>query len=72
VGYRLRVDRTSCQSSGRCVAAAPRHFELDEDHLARLRPSAPAASLDEALAVARGCPALAIEVLGDDGEPIDW
>jgi ferredoxin len=72
LGYRLQVDRTSCQSSGRCIAAAPERFELDEDRLARLRPGAPEASLDEALAVARGCPALAIEVLADDGEPIDW
>jgi len=72
VGYRLRVDRASCQSSGRCIAAAPERLELDDDRLARLRAGAPELPLAEALALARGCPALAIEVLGDDGEPIDW
>jgi ferredoxin len=72
MGYRLRVDRTSCQSSGRCLAAAPALFELDEDRLARLRGDAPELPLPAALALARGCPALAIEVLGDDGEPVDF
>jgi ferredoxin len=72
MGHRLRVDRTSCQSSGRCVAAAPERFELDADRLARLRAGAPELALPAALALARGCPALAIEVLDDDGEPIDF
>ena len=72
MGFRLRVDATSCQSSGRCVAASPEVFAFDGDRLARLREGAPALPLEEALAIARGCPALAIEVLGDDGEPLDF
>lgn len=72
MGYRLRIDRSSCQSSGRCVAAAPGLIELDEDRLARLRAGAPELPLPEALALARGCPALAIEVVAEDGEPVDF
>jgi ferredoxin len=72
MGYRLRVDRTSCQSSGRCIAAAPDQLEFDEDRLVRLRAGAPDLALAAALALARGCPALAIEVLGEDGEPVDF
>jgi ferredoxin len=72
LGYRLQVDRTSCQSSGRCVAAAPERFELDEERLARLRAGGPALPLEVALEIARNCPALAIEVFGEDGRPIDF
>jgi ferredoxin len=71
MGHRLRVDRASCQSSGRCIAAAPAVFGFDADRLAELRAGAPALPLAEALGIARGCPALAIDVLGEDGEPVD-
>jgi ferredoxin len=72
VGVRVRVDRQSCQSSGRCVAAAPEAFAFDAEHLAALVPGAPALARERALAIARGCPALAIEVLGEDGAPLDF
>jgi ferredoxin len=70
MGFRIRVDRDSCQSSGRCVSAAPGVFAFDAD---RLAVAGPAASLtrEAALAIARGCPALAIEVIGDDGKALE-
>jgi ferredoxin len=71
VGVRVRVDRESCQSSGRCVAAAPATFGFDPDRLAQVDPGAPELPLARALDIARGCPALAIDVLGDDGEPLE-
>ncbi len=68
---RVRVDRQSCQSSGRCVGAAPATFGFDADRLARVEPGAGELPLERALEIARGCPALAIEVLGEDGEPVE-
>jgi ferredoxin len=62
------VDKQSCQSSGRCVRAAPGAFALDADHLAEVRPGAAALGEDELLAVARACPAFAIHVFGESGE----
>jgi ferredoxin len=70
VGFRIRVDRDSCQSSGRCVSAAPAVFAFDEDRLAVAGPPGPL-TRDEALEIAHGCPALAIEVLGDDGKAVE-
>jgi ferredoxin len=71
MGVRVRVDRNGCMSSGRCIAAAPEVFAFDADRLARAVEGETALALDDALAIARGCPALAIEVLGEDGEPVD-
>jgi ferredoxin len=71
VAVRLRVDRQSCQSSGRCVAAAPEAFAFDAERLAEVRPGA-ALARQRALEIARACPALAIEVLGEDGEPLEF
>jgi ferredoxin len=71
VTVRVRVDRDSCQSSGRCVAAAPETFAFDADRLAEVGPGAAALTPERAREIALGCPALAIEVLGDDGEPIE-
>jgi ferredoxin len=65
---KVSVDKQSCQSSGRCVRAAPGAFALDADHLAGVGPGAAALSEDELLAVARGCPALAIHVFDERGE----
>ena len=68
---RVRVDRNGCMSSGRCIAAAPEVFAFDADRLARAAEGETALALDDALAIARGCPALAIDVLDEDGEPVD-
>ena len=65
---RVTVDKQSCQSSGRCVHAAPGAFALDADHLAEVRPGASALSEEELLAIARACPALAIHVFDAWGE----
>jgi ferredoxin len=71
MGARVRVDRNGCLSSGRCIAAAAAVFSFDADRLAQAAPGETALTRDEALEIARACPALAIDVLGDDGEPID-
>jgi ferredoxin len=71
MGARVRVDRNGCLSSGRCVAAAPAIFAFDDDRLAHAPEGETALTRDEALAIARRCPALAIDVLDDDGEPIE-
>ena len=68
MAYRPRIDKQSCQSSGRCVRAAPGAFALDADHLAEVGPGASALSEDELLAIARACPALAIHVFDARGE----
>jgi len=69
--YSVRIDAQSCQSSGRCVRAAPGAFALDADHLARALPGAAALPDAELLAIARGCPALAIHVFDEDGRELE-
>jgi ferredoxin len=71
MGIRVRVDPQSCQSSGRCLAAAPEAFELDADRLARATAAAAGLDLERAREIARGCPALAIEVFDEAGELVD-
>jgi ferredoxin len=71
MAIRVRVDPDSCQSSGRCLAAAPEAFFFDPDRLARTTPAAAELDLDRAREIARGCPALAIEVYDEDGELLD-
>jgi ferredoxin len=71
MGIRVRVDPQSCQSSGRCLAAAPEAFELDADRLARATAAAAELGLERAREIARGCPALAIEVFDEAGELVD-
>lgn len=70
MGYRIEVDRESCQSSGRCVQAAPDTFALDEDHLAALLPDG-RPSAESLLAIARACPALAIRLFAEDGSEVE-
>jgi ferredoxin len=70
MGYRARVDKLSCQSSGRCLAAAPEAFAWDADHLAE--PRAGARLADGALLrIARDCPAMAIALLDERGNEVD-
>jgi ferredoxin len=71
MGIRVRVDRESCQSSGRCLTAAPEAFTFDGDRLAETTPGAGRLSLEEAREIARGCPALAIEVFDERGELVE-
>ena len=68
---RIQIDKQSCQSSGRCVRAAPGAFAPDADHLAEALPGARKLSDAEQLAIARGCPALAIHVFDASGEEVE-
>lgn len=68
---RVRVDPLSCQSSGRCLAAAPEAFAFDRERLAEATPAAAALPLERALEIARACPALAIELADAEGTPIE-
>ncbi len=72
MGVRAQVDKQSCQSSGRCVAAAPGLFRLDGDYLAEARPDASQLPLERLREVARGCPATAIELFNDEGSELDF
>jgi ferredoxin len=71
VGLRVRVDRDACQSSGRCVAAAPGAFRLDADHLAEATPAADALPEAHQREIARACPAIAISLHDEAGHEID-
>jgi ferredoxin len=71
MGVRVRVDSSGCLSSGRCVAAAPDVFSFDADRLAQAAVGETALALEDAVVIARACPALVIEVLGEDGEALD-
>jgi ferredoxin len=70
MGIRVRVDANSCQSSGRCIASAPEAFAFDGDRLAKAVGEGAGLSRERALEIARGCPALAIEVF-DEGELLE-
>ena len=69
--YRVRIEKESCQSSGRCVNAAPEAFALDADHLAELQPGIGALAPERLLEIARNCPAFAILVFDEKGEEVD-
>jgi ferredoxin len=71
MAIRVRVDPDSCQSSGRCIASAPEAFSFDADRLARARAAAGELGLERAREIARGCPALAIEVYDEEGELVE-
>ena len=69
---RARVERRSCQSSGKCVEAAPEQFRFDVDPAAEFDANAAPLSAERLLAIARGCPALAISVFDADGDEVDF
>jgi ferredoxin len=71
VALRARVDKLSCQSSGRCIDAAPELFSADADHLAEVRVPAPAAANERLLRIARDCPAMAIALFDEKGREVD-
>ncbi|MCH2172802.1 ferredoxin [Myxococcota bacterium] len=68
---RVEIDKQSCQSSGNCVEAEPSAFIFDEDVLAEPTPAAETLDVGALLAVARKCPAMAIAVMGPDGEELE-
>lgn len=69
--YRVRIDKQSCLSSGRCVATAPEAFGLDADHLGDVLPAAAELRRKALVAIARNCPGLAISLFDESGEEID-
>ena len=71
MAIRVRVDRNGCLSSGRCISAAPGAFAFDGDRLAEATAGAGALSLEQAREIARGCPALAIELFDEAGELLE-
>jgi ferredoxin len=65
------VDKQSCQSSGRCLEAAPEVFAWDTDRVAHALPQAPELPEARLVAIARDCPAMAIVLLDDAGSEVD-
>lgn len=72
MALRARVDGSSCRCSGKCIEAAPEHFAWSEDHVAEFRSGPGALPHETLLAIARGCPALAIAVLDSEGNEVDF
>jgi ferredoxin len=66
------VDKQSCQSSGRCVHAAPRAFGLDSDQLAEALAGTAELELARLIEIARACPAIAITVFDVDGNQVEF
>ena len=66
------MDQRSCQSSGRCIDAAPQAFSFDEDRLADAAAGVADVDRDTLLAIARACPAIAISVYDDDGNEVEF
>jgi ferredoxin len=71
VGYRVRIDKNACQSSGHCAAAAPEAFGLDADDLGDVLPGADRLPLERLREIARSCPALCISIADANGNEID-
>ena len=70
MAYEVIIDTEQCISAGKCVAAAPRFFALDDDELAIVRDDGVAPSDDLLVRIARVCPSGAIR-LRLDGEDVD-
>lgn len=68
-GLRVILDRALCIGAAECVAAAPMVFRLDAQHRANLLD--PARADPRAIwRAARSCPADAIMLENQDGEPL--
>ncbi len=65
------MDKQSCQSSGRCLQAAPEVFAWDADRLAHALPQAREWPEARLVAIARDCPAMAIVLVDDAGSEVD-
>jgi ferredoxin len=66
MAYRIELDPDVCISSGRCVADAPGLFRFDDDEFAELIPDGEQLPDQQLIALARGCPSGALQVM--DGE----
>jgi ferredoxin len=69
--YRVTVDKTACLSAGRCVDDEPEAFAFDANELSEALPGSRNLSDEDLLRVARNCPAGAIELVDEDGSPIE-
>ncbi|MGW1618342.1 ferredoxin [Streptomyces sp. NPDC002172] len=68
--WNVIVDTRMCVRTGLCAAAAPEHFELDENGRGHAR-SATLPASEEVLEVAESCPIEAIGIRGaDTGERV--
>ncbi|MEE9606862.1 MAG: ferredoxin [Myxococcota bacterium] len=71
MGYVVKIDKKSCQSSGHCVEADPRAFRWDGDDLGEVLPAAAGLERDRLISIANRCPALAISITDEDGREIE-
>ena len=71
MSYTARIDKRSCQSSGNCVDMAPEGFGFDADDLGDVKERVAGLDFERLVAVAKRCPALAIEILDAAGNEID-
>ncbi len=65
---RIKVDPIRCVGSARCRATAPHTFKLVEDQARVTNPNGD--PIEVVVEAARRCPAGAIAVFGDEGEPL--
>jgi ferredoxin len=70
VGYTVKIDKHSCQSSGNCVNELPAAFGFDDDDVGDVLPAASAQPRDRLLQAAKRCPALAITLYDENGEEL--
>lgn len=69
--YTVKIDKSSCQSSGNCIEAAPEAFAWDADDLGDALPAAAALPRERLVAIVRRCPALCITVVDPDGRELE-
>jgi ferredoxin len=66
----VRIDKRSCLSSGRCIEAEPSAFGWDADDLGEVLPAAAELPRERLVAIARGCPGLAIRAKDERGAEV--
>lgn len=66
-----RVDKEMCMSAGLCIADHPTAFRFDEDEIAETTPEAGLLPPEALRHAAQRCPAEAIVLTDDDGNPVD-
>ena len=69
--FRVRIEKSSCQSSGNCVNAAPQAFGWDGDDLGDVLGAAASLPLERLVGIASRCPALCISIFDENGQEID-
>ena len=72
MSLRPEIDKRSCASSGRCIEAASEAFGIDSDHLAEVLTGAAELDDERLRTIARACPSLAISLLDEQGNEVDF